>query len=88
MSTSHYSQRPYDADRDTIRLPIAGESRNRRKHSRLTAACWVAVGVALLVADGTAMYHFADSALEATIIALLSMPTGILVILAGLEARK
>jgi hypothetical protein len=48
----------------------------------------VAVGVALLVADGTAMYHFADSALEATIIALLSMPTGILVILAGLEARK
>jgi hypothetical protein len=34
------------------------------------------------------MYHFADSPLEATIIALLTMPTGILVILAALEARK
>jgi hypothetical protein len=42
----------------------------------------------LLLADGTAMYHFANDALEASIIAILSMPTGILVILAALEARK
>jgi hypothetical protein len=41
----------------------------------------------LLLADGTAMWHFANDPLEATIIAILSMPTGILVILAALQAR-
>jgi hypothetical protein len=45
------------------------------------------IGVALLVADGTAMVHFADSPLEASIIAFLTMPTGILVILAAINTR-
>jgi hypothetical protein len=41
----------------------------------------------LLLCDGTAMWHFADSAIEATIIAILSMPTGVLVILAALNSQ-
>jgi hypothetical protein len=45
-------------------------------------------GVCLLLADGAALAHFADSPLEAGILAALTMPTGILVILAALEARK
>jgi len=90
MSTSHYSSRTAsnDAGLNTIRLPIAQEIQIRRKHTRITANIWLLVGIMLLICDGTAMYHFADSAVEATIIAILSMPTGILVILAALEARK
>jgi hypothetical protein len=87
MSTSHYSRRDYEVGSDTIRLPIAPEVQNRRKHTRLTANLWILVGVMLLLCDGTAMYHFADSPLEATIIAILTMPTGILVIIAALQAR-
>ena len=78
----------YKIGSETIRLPLNPEMRNTRKRTRLTATVWLLVGVALLIADGTAMYHFADSALEATIIALLSMPTGILVVIAALQARK
>jgi hypothetical protein len=90
MSTSHYSSRPSqnDVGADTIRIPITDCPPNTRKHTRLAANIWLLVGIVLLLADGTAMYHFADSPLEATIIALLTMPTGILVILAALEARK
>jgi hypothetical protein len=88
MSTSHYSRRDYEVGSDTIRLPIAPELQNRRKHTRLTANIWIIVGIMLLICDGTMMYVYADSPLEATIIALLSMPTGILVIIAALQARK
>jgi len=89
MSTSHYSSRPAqnDAGADTIRIPLS-ETQNVRRHTKLVATLWLCVGVMLLLADGTAMYHFANDALEASIIAILSMPTGILVILAALEARK
>jgi hypothetical protein len=40
------------------------------------------------MADGCAMAYFAESPVEACIVAALTMPTGILVILAALEARK
>lgn len=90
MSTSHYSSRPAQSDigADTIRIPLDGVPTNQRRHSRAAANVWLLVGIVLLLADGTAMAHFADSGVEATIIALLTMPTGILVILAALEARK
>lgn len=90
MSTSHYSSRPAQSDigSDTIRIPLDTTPTNHRRHRRAAANVWLLVGIVLLLADGTAMAHFADSGVEAVIIALLTMPTGILVILAALEARK
>jgi hypothetical protein len=89
MSTSHYSRPAQnDVGADTIRISLADCPTNTRKHTRLAANIWLLVGIVLLLTDGTAMYHFADSPLEATIIALLTMPTGILVVLAALEARS
>jgi hypothetical protein len=61
---------------------------NTPKYTRLCASLWVLIGVLILMADGCAMAHFADSTVEAVIVAALTMPTGILVILAALEARK
>jgi len=89
MSTSHYSSRPVQSDigADTIRIPLT-DTKNVRRHTGLVATLWLCVGIMLLLADGTAMYHFANDGLEASIIAILTMPTGILVILAALEARK
>jgi hypothetical protein len=88
MSTSHYSRPAQnDVGADTIRIPLS-ETQNVRRHTKLVATIWLVIGVILLLADGTAMYHFANDALEASIIAILSMPTGVLVILAALEARK
>jgi hypothetical protein len=89
MSTSHYS-RPTrgDVGSETIRIPLDGIPANQRRHGRLAANIWLLAGIVLLLCDGTAMAHFADSGVEACIIAALTMPTGILVILAALEARK
>jgi len=90
MSTSHYSPRPPQGDvgRETIRLPVGDPHLSPRRPQRTAAAVWLLVGVGLLMADGCAMAHFADSAVEAVIVAALTMPTGIFVILAALEARK
>jgi hypothetical protein len=89
MSTSHYSRPPQtDIGCDTIRLPLGEPHLSPRRPQRTAAAVWLLVGVALLMADGCAMAHFADSTVEAVIVAALTMPTGILVILAALEARK
>lgn len=89
MSTSHYSSRPAQSDvgSDTMRIPLDGFPKNERRHTKLARHIWLCVGVMLLICDGTAMWHFAESALEASIIALLSMPTGILVILAALNTQ-
>jgi len=87
MSTSHYSRPPQgDTGRDTIRIPV-GTLRPRRPQ-RTAATVWLLVGIGLLMADGCAMAHFAESAVEACIVAGLTMPTGVLVILAAMEARK
>jgi len=75
MSTSHF------------RIPL-GDSHLRPRPQRTAAAVWLLVGIALLMADGCAMAHFADSGVEACIVAALTMPTGIFVILAAMEARK
>lgn len=89
MSTSHYSSRPVQTDvgSDTIRIPIEGIKTNRRRHTDLAQKIWLCVGIMLLICDGTAMWHFANSAFEAAIIAFLSMPTGILVIIAALNTQ-
>jgi len=88
--SSHYSSRPPQGDvgRDTIRLPLGDPHLSPRRPQRTAAAVWILAGIALLLADGTAMVHFADSGVEACIIAALTMPTGIFVILAAMEARK
>jgi len=90
MSTSHYSSRPPQGDvgSDTIRLPVGDPHLTPRRPQRVAATVWLFSGIGLLLADGTAMMHFADSGVEACIIAALTMPTGIFVILAALEARK
>jgi hypothetical protein len=89
MSTSHYASRPAqnDVGSDTIRINHR-VAPNTRRRTRATQLAWLAVGVALLITDGTAIFHFADSPVESVILALLTMPTGILVILAALEVRK
>lgn len=86
MSTSHYSSRPEqnDVGSDTIRIRIPA---NRRRRTQLAQQMWFCVGVAILIADGTAMYHFAESAVEACIIAALTLPTAILVIAAACNTR-
>ena len=90
MSTSHYSSRPAQSDvgADTIRIPLPQVAPNRRRRTRATQLAWLAVGVMLLICDGTAVYKFADSPVESVILALLTMPTGILVILTALQVRK
>ena len=90
MSTSHYSSRPAqnDVGMDTMRIPITGIPENTRRHTRQVANLWLGVGVLILICDGIAMAHFANDAVEASIIAALSMPTGILTIIAALAARK
>ena len=89
MSTSHYSSRPAQSDvgADTIRISLDRVPKNTRRHTRLAQQMWFFVGVALLIADGTAMCHFADSALEACIIAALTLPTAVVVILAACNTR-
>ena len=87
MSTSHYSSRPAQSDigADTIRIPLDGVSKNVRRTNAQFLFC---VGVLLLMADGLAMKYFAEGFGEAAIIAALTMPLGLLVIFAALEARK
>jgi len=72
---------------DTMRIPIESPT-NQRRHSRQVANLWLMVGVLLLICDAIAMAHLADDTIEACIIAFLTMPTGILVIIVALEARK
>ena len=87
MSTSHYASRPAQEDvgSQTIRIPLASMPATKRS---IAPTIWLAVGICLLLADGVAVYKFADSPAESVILALLTMPTGILVILAALEGRK
>jgi hypothetical protein len=77
----------HDVGMDTIRIPLESPT-NQRCNSRQVANLWLIVGVILLICDSIAMAHFANDTVEASIIAALSMPTGILVIVAALEARK
>jgi hypothetical protein len=46
------------------------------------------VGVLLLMADGLALAHYADDVVEACILAVLCMPTGLFVMAAAWEARR
>jgi len=87
MSTSHYASRPAQEDvgSNTIRIPL--KTTQPKKHT-ITPSVWLTLGVCLLLADGVCVYKYADSPLESIVLALLTMPTGILVILAALEVRK
>lgn len=89
MSTSHYASRPAQTDigADTLRINHR-VAPNTRRRTRATQLAWLAVGVALLLADGTAVYKFADSPIESVILALLTMPTGILVMITAMQVRK
>lgn len=88
MSTSHYSARP-DSDRIlSAWLENPHNPKNLLRKRRLYAALWMAAGAVLLMMDVIAMRFFATNELEALTLAALTMPTGIFVILAALEARK
>jgi energy-converting hydrogenase Eha subunit A len=88
MSTSHYASRPActDIGKDTLRLPLESTPPNTRRSN--TWAIWFAVGVIVLCADALAIRLFCETPLETVILASLTMPLGILTIIAALEARK
>lgn len=89
MSTSHYSSRPAQSDKIlSAWLTNPDNPRNQRKRRHLYAAIWMAAGAILLMLDILAIRFFATDAIEILVLAALTAPTGIFVILAGLEARK
>ena len=49
---------------------------------------WIAAGAVLLMLDLVAIRFFATDALEALTLAALTMPTGLFIVAAALEARK
>jgi len=76
----------YEPGSQTIRLPLKNETRvaDRRTH----ATVLLALGVILLLLDGCALAHFADSIPEGVVLAALTMPAALFVILCALEVRK
>lgn len=88
MSTSHYS-RPVAYDRVlSAWLTNPDNPRNQSRRRHIYAAIWMAAGAVLLLLDVAAIRWFATDALESLILAALTMPTGLFVVLAALEARK
>jgi polyferredoxin len=89
MSTSHYASRPAQTDKIlSAWLKNPHNPANELKKRRLYAAIWMAAGGILLILDILAIRFFATDAVEALVLAALTAPTGIFVILAALEARK
>jgi hypothetical protein len=88
MSTSHYSSHP-DSDRIlSAWLTNPDNPRNQSKRRHIYAAMWIAAGAVLLMLDLVAIRFFATDALEALTLAALTMPTGLFIVAAALEARK
>lgn len=89
MSTSHYSSRPAQSDigRDTIRIPLQSVPANTRRDNT-TATIWLFVGIITLCADALAIRLFCQTPVETVILALLTVPLGVLTIIAALGARK
>jgi hypothetical protein len=88
MSTSHYS-RPVAHDRIlSAWLTNPDNPRNQRKRRHVYAAMWMAAGAVLLMLDLVAIRFFATDALEALTLAALTMPTGLFIVAAAMEARK
>lgn len=85
MSTSHYS-RPVAHDRVLSAWLTNPRNQSRRRH--IYAAIWMAAGAALLLLDVAAIRWFATDAFEALVLAALTLPTGLFVLVASLEARK
>ena len=89
MSTSHYSSKPAQTDKIlSAWLTNPDNPRNQRKHRHLYAAIWMAAGAILLMLDVVAIRFFATDAVEALVLAALTAPTGLFLILCSLEARK
>jgi len=89
MSTSHYSSRPAQTDKIlSAWLKNPHNPANELKKRRLYAAIWMLAGGILLMLDAVAVRFFATDAVEVLVLAALTAPTGLFVILAGLEARK
>jgi hypothetical protein len=89
MSTSHYSRRADGADViQPAFLTDPDRPENLRRFNREAAFAWMILGCVLLIFDGLALAHFADSVLEAVVWGLLCMPTSIFIVCAALEARK
>ena len=89
MSTSHYSSRTAQTDKIlSAWLTNPDNPRNQCKRRHIYAAIWMAAGAILLMLDILAIRFFATDAVEALVLAALTMPTGLFVLLAALEARK
>jgi len=89
MSTSHYSSRPAQTDKIlSAWLKNPHNPQNELKKRRLYAAIWMAAGGILLMLDVIAIRFFATDAVESLVLAALTAPTGLFVMLCALEARK
>ena len=89
MSTSHYSSRPAQSDKILsawLRNPHNPQNLVRKR--RLYATLWMLGGAVILLLDLIAVRNFASDALEAVTLAALTLPTGVFILLAGMEARK
>ena len=80
-SLAHSRPEAGDVGSETIRFNI----RHKSQLPRLTALLFA--GIMLLLADGAAIAYYADSVVEATIIALATMPTGGFIIATALAIR-
>jgi len=89
MSTSHYSSRPAKTDKIlSAWLKNPHTPQNELKKRRLYAAIWMLAGGILIMLDVVAIRFFATDAVEALVLAALTAPTALFVILCSLESRK
>jgi len=77
-SLAHSRPESTDVGADTITLKdkVLAPMPNTRRSPMPKLLALLAGGVALLLLDGCAIAHYADSVVEAVIIALVTMPTG------------
>jgi len=77
-SLAHPRPESTDVGADTIKLQdkVLAPMPNTRRSSLPRLLSLLAGGVALLLLDGCAIAHYADSVTESVIIALVTMPTG------------
>jgi hypothetical protein len=69
----------------TDRYPVPENTRRSTMPKLLALLAW---GVALLLLDGCAIAHFADTSVEATIIALVTMPAAGFLIATAIHIRN
>lgn len=70
-----------------MRIPLTATPANTRR-SNVAATIWLFVGIFVLCCDALAIRLFCQTPVETVILALLTVPLGVLTIIAALGARK